>query len=147
MRPTFFSPGSIILSYRTILLLYQRSAPQAARCQVKSSSGATRPRGDHPDPNLLLPSSLRGLWLWPSLTEIPVAIGIMGYLVPLCEAGRDPTNLILEHVNCLIFARCCCYFGWFDMPSCAICGLAVSLLMLWCVAISTFGESFSFSQF
>ena len=29
--------------------------------QVKSSSGATRPRGDHPDPNLLLPSSLRGL--------------------------------------------------------------------------------------
>ena len=29
--------------------------------QVKLSSGATRPRGDHPDPNLLLPSSLRGL--------------------------------------------------------------------------------------
>ena len=26
--------------------------------QVKSSRGATRPRGDHPDPNLLLPSSL-----------------------------------------------------------------------------------------
>ena len=31
--------------------------------QVKSRSGATRPRGDHPDPDLsLLPSSLRGLW-------------------------------------------------------------------------------------
>ena len=28
--------------------------------QVKSSRGATRPRGDHPDPNLFLPSSLRG---------------------------------------------------------------------------------------
>ena len=30
--------------------------------QVKSSSGATRPRGELPDPNLLLPSSLRGFW-------------------------------------------------------------------------------------
>ena len=29
---------------------------------VKSSSGATRPRGDHPGPNLLLPLSLRRLW-------------------------------------------------------------------------------------
>ena len=25
-------------------------------------SGATRPRGDHPDPNVFLPPALRGLW-------------------------------------------------------------------------------------
>ena len=30
--------------------------------QVKSSSEATRPRGEHPDPNFVLPSSLRRLW-------------------------------------------------------------------------------------
>ena len=40
-----------------------RGASQLHTRQVKSSSGATRPRGGHPDPNLLLPSSsLRGLW-------------------------------------------------------------------------------------
>ena len=37
---------------------------QVKSSQVKSSSGATRPRGDHPDPNFFLPPSIliRGLW-------------------------------------------------------------------------------------
>ena len=40
-----------------------RTPPVASlRGQVKSSSGATHSRSEHPDPNLLLPSSLRGLW-------------------------------------------------------------------------------------
>ena len=34
---------------------------RAESSQIKYRSGATRPRGDHPDPELLLPSSFRGL--------------------------------------------------------------------------------------
>ena len=42
-------------------LLHAISSPQPYTGQVKSSSGATHSRSEHPDPNLLFPSSLRGL--------------------------------------------------------------------------------------
>ena len=53
----------------TYAVAYGESEPRAApgysvaACQVKSSSGATRPRGDHPGPAScnFLPPSLRGL--------------------------------------------------------------------------------------
>ena len=49
--------GGIDGQYRRLRKYRHRRASQ-----VKSSRGATRPRGDHPDPNFFLPSSLRGLW-------------------------------------------------------------------------------------
>ena len=58
---TFFSTAGTVKSSQVVGL--------RGYSQVKSSSGATRPRGDHPDTNLLLLSSLLRR-LWRGLVEV-----------------------------------------------------------------------------
>ena len=68
---SFISAGLQNANYRSLDFPQEWVRCQAPRLafvglgvysQVKSSSGATRPRGDHPDPNFFLPPPLRGLW-------------------------------------------------------------------------------------
>ena len=54
--------------------------------QVKTSSGATRPRGDHPNPYLFLPRALRGLW----------RSGVGRYIVGGISAGQQDFNRRIE---------------------------------------------------
>ena len=59
-----------VIGYRTARFQIYYRAQTARRIlteisnlgQVKSSRGATRPRSEHPDPNVFLPPPLRGLW-------------------------------------------------------------------------------------
>ena len=56
-------PLFAIITFQPQMVTYSWEFPTCTLYgQVKSSSGATHSRSEHPNPNLFLPPPLRGLW-------------------------------------------------------------------------------------